>query len=98
MTTTTLTRADIIDSIARDLNLSRNIAVDLFESSLEEMISAINKQGALKISSFGSFNVREKTRRVGRNPKTGKEAVITPRKVISFKASHLLRNRVEKGK
>lgn len=98
MKTTTLTRADIIDSIARDLNLSRNIAVDLFEASLDEMISAINKEGALKISSFGSFNVREKTKRVGRNPKTGKEAVITPRKVISFKASHLLRDRVEKGK
>lgn len=98
MKITTLTRADIVDMLARSMNIPRHVAVDFFELSLTEMIQALRKNGALKISSFGSFNVKEKSKRVGRNPKTGKEAVITPRKVISFKASHLLRERVEKGK
>ncbi|MEB3701891.1 Integration host factor subunit alpha [Candidatus Bealeia paramacronuclearis] len=98
MKTTTLTRADIVDAMAREMAIPRQMAVDFFEMSLDEMIKELEKSGCLKVSSFGSFNVRSKTKRIGRNPKTGKEAVITPRKVVSFKPSHLLRERVVSGK
>jgi integration host factor subunit alpha len=59
---------------------------------LDLMSDAIVNDGALKLSGFGSFAVREKNERIGRNPKTGKEAVITPRKVVTFKASHVLKD------
>ena len=96
MKTKTLTRAEIIDALAHKLDMSRAVAIDFLETSLENMLAALEKTGELKISSFGSFHVREKSKRVGRNPKTGKEATITPRKVISFKSSHLRRENVGK--
>ncbi len=98
MTTTTLTRADIVDSLVQEVDLSRNLAADFLESVLETIIVALNEEELVKISSFGSFNVRQKARRVGRNPRTKKEAVITPRRVLSFKSSQYLREKIQRRK
>lgn len=98
MTQTTLTRADIVDSLVREVNLSRQQATDFLETSIEMMSLALAKEGLVKLSSFGSFKVRRKSRRMGRNPKTGKEAVITARNVVSFTPSYYLREKVQRRK
>ena len=98
MTTTTLTRVDIVDSLVREVDFPRHQAADFLEAVLETMIVSLTDGGVTKISSFGSFNVRQKLKRVGRNPKTGKEAVITPRRVLSFKPSQYLREKVQRRK
>ena len=98
MTMTTLTRADIVDTLVREANLPRLQATDFLEATLETMMMSLTEHSLVKISSFGSFNVRQKTKRVGRNPKTGKEAVITPRRVLSFKPSQYLREKVQRRK
>lgn len=98
MTTTTLTRVDIVDSLVREVDFPRQQAADFLEAMLETMIISLTEGGVAKISSFGSFNVRQKLKRVGRNPKTGKEAVITPRRVLSFKPSQYLREKVQRRK
>lgn len=98
MTQTTLTRADIVDSLVREVNLPRHQATDILEASIEIMSLALADEGLIKLSSFGSFNVRHKSKRVGRNPKTGKEAIITPRSVISFTPSYYLRDKVQRRK
>ncbi len=74
--------------------LSRNESADLVEAVLEEMVSALSDGETVKISSFGSFSIRQKSQRMGRNPKTGEEVPILPRKVIIFKPSHVLKNRI----
>ena len=98
MTTTTLTRADIIDSLVREINFPRHQATDFLEAALHDMMVSLTDTGIVKISSFGSFKVRQKSKRLGRNPKTGKEAVITPRRVLSFKPSQYLREKVQRRK
>jgi len=98
MTSSTLTRADIVDSLIRDVGLPRHQATDFLEAALETMIVALTEEELVKISSFGSFNVRHKSKRIGRNPKTKKEAVITPRRVLSFKASQYLREKIQRRK
>jgi integration host factor subunit alpha len=98
MSTTTLTRADIIDSLVREAHLPRHQATDFLESTLKVMMVSLTETGLVKISSFGSFNVHQKSKRIGRNPKTGKEAVITPRRVLSFKPSQYLREKVQRRK
>lgn len=98
MTTTALTRADIIDSLIREVDLPRHLASDFLEATLEDIIVALTKKGTVKLSSFGSFNVHQKAKRVGRNPKTGKEAIITPRRILSFKPSQYLREKVQRRK
>lgn len=98
MNSLTLTRAEIIDKLVRDLNINRVDATRVFEDMLEEIFVAMKDSRCVKISSFGSFNVRQKKPRVGRNPKTGVEAEISGRNVISFKPSHILRERVNIGK
>jgi len=98
MAESTLTRADIVESIAREVNLPRSQATDFLEASIELMSYALVEEKLIKLSSFGSFNVRHKSKRIGRNPKTGKEAVITSRSVISFTPSHYLRDKVESRK
>ncbi len=95
MTKGTLTRIDISDSISRNVGLSRQQAVDLMESVLATLASNIVKGGEAKLSSFGTFSVRHKGDRVGRNPKTGQEVVIQPRRTLSFRASQILKDRVE---
>jgi integration host factor subunit alpha len=98
MTQATLTRADIVDSLVREVNLPRYQGTDFLEACIEIMSKALVEEGLVKLSSFGSFNVRRKAKRIGRNPKTGKEAVITPRSVISFTPSHYLRDKVQRRK
>lgn len=95
MAMTTLTRADIIDSLVRDVHFPRHLATGFLEATLETMILSLVEQGGIKLSSFGSFKVRQKSKRVGRNPKTGKEAIITPRRSLSFKPSQYLREKVQ---
>ena len=91
----TLTRADLTESVYRNIGLSRNESSDLVESVLEEICSCLEEGEEVKLSSFGTFSVQAKRRRVGRNPKTGVEAVITPRRVLSFRPSHILKDRVD---
>lgn len=90
----TITRADLTDSVYEQVGLSRTESSDLVDSVLDLMSQAIVEKGGLKLSGFGSFSVRDKNERIGRNPKTGEEAVITPRKVVTFKASHVLKDRM----
>jgi integration host factor subunit alpha len=96
--TTTLTRADIVDNLVREVDLSRQQAIDFLEANLETMIVALTEEELVKISSFGSFNVRKKAKRIGRNPKTKKEALITPRRVLSFKSSQYLKEKIQRRK
>ena len=94
MTQKTVTRADLADAIYEQVGLSRNESSDLVESIIDEMSDALVKGDNVKISSFGSLSVRQKSERIGRNPKTGEEVPITPRKVLVFRASHVLKNRI----
>lgn len=88
----TVTRADLSEAVYQEVGLSRNESAELVESVLEEISNALVGGEGVKISSFGSFNVRQKGQRTGRNPKTGEEVPILPRKVLVFRASHVLKN------
>jgi integration host factor subunit alpha len=90
----TITRADLSESIYREVGLSRNESAELVEAVLSEITQALAREEVVKISSFGSFLVRQKGQRIGRNPKTGEEVPILPRKVLVFRASHVLKDRV----
>lgn len=94
---TTITRADLAEAVYEQVGLSRNESSDLVEAVLDEISSTLVKGENVKISSFGSFSVREKGERIGRNPKTGVEVPIKPRKVIVFRASHVLKDRINIG-
>ena len=87
----TLTRADLAEAVFRKIGLSRTESAQLVEMVLEEICSTIAKGESVKVSSFGSFLVRDKNERVGRNPKTGEEVPIEARRVISFKPSDVLK-------
>ena len=76
------------------MGLSRNESADLVESVLEKISSTLSDGEGVKISSFGSFGVRMKGERIGRNPKTGEEVIITPRRVVVFRPSHVLKHRI----
>ena len=93
----TLTRADLADTINRKLGFSRAESLDLVEAILRHMCGAMSSGENVKISGFGTFVLRDKKERVGRNPKTGVEVPITPRRVMTFRASQLLKERVAKG-
>jgi integration host factor subunit alpha len=93
----TLTRADLADTINRKLGFSRAEALDLVEAILRHMCAAMAEGENVKISGFGTFVLREKRERIGRNPKTGVEVPITPRRVMTFRASQLLKERVANG-
>lgn len=92
----TITRVDFNDLFSRHFFVPQGKASDLTEIILDEIYQALCEDNVLKISSFGTFIVHEKSPRMGRNPKTGKEAVITARKSLSFRPSHLLRERVNR--
>lgn len=94
MTGHTVTRAHLSESVYQEVGLSRNESAELVESVLDDMIDALARGEMVKISSFGSFSVRQKGQRVGRNPKTGEEVPILPRKVLVFRPSHVLKNRI----
>jgi integration host factor subunit alpha len=90
----TVTRAELAEAVYQQVGLSRNESASLVEAVLEEMAAALERGETVKISSFGSFGVRKKGERVGRNPKTGEEVPITPRRVLVFRASHVLKDRI----
>ncbi len=88
----TITRADLSESVFKEVGLSRNESSDLVETILAEVVEALARGESVKISSFGSFTVRDKGQRVGRNPKTGQEVPILPRRVLVFRASNVLKS------
>lgn len=93
----TLTRMDLSEAVFREVGLSRNESAQLVESVLGHMSDALVAGEQVKISSFGTFSVRTKAARVGRNPKTGEEVPILPRRVLIFRPSHLMKDRVAAG-
>ena len=94
MTSKTITRADLSEAVYRELGLSRNESAQMVESVLEHISDVLTKGEKVKISSFGTFSVREKKGRIGRNPKTGEEAPIHPRRVLVFRPSHVLKDKI----
>jgi len=90
----TLTRANLAESIYTQVGLSRNESAALLETVLERIAVTLESGEAVKISAFGTFLVRQKGQRVGRNPKTGIEVPILPRKVLSFRPSQVLKARI----
>jgi len=97
MSEQTVTRAQLSDAVYQEVGLSRNESADLLELVLNEMVAALTRGESVKISSFGSFSIRSKGTRVGRNPKTGEEVPILPRKVLVFRASQLLKSKINDG-
>lgn len=93
----TLTRADLAEALNRKLGLSRSESLGMVESILEHMCDALEQGENVKISGFGTFLLRDKGERIGRNPKTGVEVPITPRRVLTFRASQMLKDRIAKG-
>jgi integration host factor subunit alpha len=94
MSDKTLTRMDLSEAVFREVGLSRNESAQLVESVLQHMSDALAAGETVKISSFGTFSIRDKSARMGRNPKTGEPAAINPRRVISFRASQIMKSRV----
>ena len=90
----TVTRADLCEAVYRKVGLSRAESADLVESVLSEISACLERGESVKLSSFGSFVVREKGERIGRNPKTGEEVPILPRRVMVFKPSNILKKTV----
>jgi len=93
----TLTRADLAEAVVRKVGLPRNESQDLVELILAEISMSLADGDQVKLSSFGSFGIRQKGERVGRNPKTGKEVPITPRRVLVFKPSNVMKERINSG-
>src|SRR3712207_6460763 len=90
----TLTRADLADIVHREIGLSRSESAGIVERILHHMCAALSDGENVKISGFGSFILRDKGQRIGRNPKTGIEVPIAPRRVLTFRASQIMRERV----
>ena len=97
MTGSTVTRVQLTEAVYQEVGLSRNDSSDLVETVLNEISDALSGGETVKISSFGSFFVRKKGQRIGRNPKTGEEVPILPRSVLIFRPSHVLKNRINAG-
>ncbi|HEX3485076.1 MAG TPA: integration host factor subunit alpha [Micropepsaceae bacterium] len=94
MGTRTLTRADLTEAVFNAVGLSRNESSQMVEDILDEVCGALSRGEAVKLSSFGTFQVRQKSQRVGRNPKTGDEVPIAPRRVLVFRPSHVLKAQI----
>lgn len=95
MPSKTITRAEVTEAIVRELGCTRQESSDILDETLELISSALERDGVVKLSRFGNFVVREKSAREGRNPKTGEEAVISARRVVTFRPSPLLKSRVD---
>src|SRR6476646_8492738 len=93
----TLTRADLAEAVVEKVGLPRNESQDLVERVLDEISGSLAEGDAVKLSSFGSFGIRQKGQRIGRNPKTGEEVPITPRRVLVFRPSNIMKDRINKG-
>ncbi len=97
MSSETVTRAQLSETVYQEVGLSRNESAELVEAVLEQISGALERGEMVKISSFGSLAVREKGERIGRNPKTGEEVPILPRRVLVFRASHVLKDRINQS-
>ena len=95
---TTLTRAELGEAVHREIGLSRVESAQLVETVLDTVANALLGGENVKISSFGSFILRDKGRRIGRNPKTGVEVPIEPRRVLTFRPSQIMRDRINRGR
>ncbi|MCP4183259.1 MAG: integration host factor subunit alpha [Hyphomicrobiales bacterium] len=93
----TLTRVDLCEAVYQKVGLSRTESAELVEMVIDTVCDTVASGDSVKLSSFGSFLIREKTERIGRNPKTGEEVPISPRTVMVFKPSNLLKNAVLEG-
>lgn len=87
----TITRADVAETIYEEIGLSRKDSTDILDMILDEIVNELSNGNEVKLSSFGTFSLRDKKARAGRNPKTGVEAIISSRRVISFKPSQTMR-------
>ena len=96
MAANTITRADLGEAVYEEIGLSRNDSARLVESVLAEVCDALVDGENVKISSFGSFMLRNKGERTGRNPKTGEEVPISPRRVLVFRPSNILKERLNR--
>jgi integration host factor subunit alpha len=94
----TLTRADLAEAVVRKVGLPRNESQELVELVLNEISDSLARGEQVKLSSFGSFGIRQKGERVGRNQKTGKEVPITPRRVLVFRPSNIMKDRINSGR
>jgi integration host factor subunit alpha len=97
MTENTITRAQLAEAVYSEVGLSRNDSAQLVDMILDEISQAFIKDEMVKLSSFGSFQVRSKGKRIGRNPKTGEEVPILPRRVLVFRASHVLKDKINRA-
>lgn len=93
----TVTRAQLADAVYQEVGLSRSESAALVDAVLDQVAEALLRHGSVKISSFGTFSVRQKGQRVGRNPKTGEEVPILPRRVLVFRPSQVLKTRLNRG-
>ena len=92
-----LTKADLVEHLFNVVGLNKREAKDFVEVFFEEIRGSLEKGVPVKLSGFGNFNLRDKDERPGRNPKTGQEIPITARRVVTFRAGHKLKSRVEKN-
>jgi integration host factor subunit alpha len=93
----TLTRADLAEAVHEEVGLTRQDCAAMVERTLDLVAEALEEGEIVKLSGFGVFQVRAKRARMGRNPKTGEPAAIDPRRVISFRASHVMKARVDEA-
>src|ERR1700676_826181 len=93
----TITRAQLTEAVYQVVGLSRNESAELVESVIAEISDALERGEVVKISSFGNFAVRRKGQRIGRNPKTGQEVRISPRRILVFRASHALKDQINQA-
>ncbi len=95
MSTGTVTRADLAEALYREIGLSRTESAQLVESVIDHIIDALLRGETVKLAGFGTFSLRDKKERMGRNPKTGKAVPIEARRVLTFKPSQVMRERVD---
>ncbi len=95
MSVGTVTRADLAEALYREIGLSRTESAALVEAVIDQIIDALIRGETVKLAGFGTFSLRDKNERIGRNPKTGEEVPITSRRVLTFKPSQVMRERVD---
>lgn len=98
MTEKNITRAELAEAIYHEVGLSSSESAELLDQVLNEISAALERGDTVKLSSFGTFSVRQKKMRIGRNPKTGVEVPITPRRILSFRPSQILKKQVNAKK
>ena len=97
MSNNSLTRLELSDAVVREVGLSRHESMQLVDDVLDHVSNALEKGENVKISSFGTFSCKQKRERIGRNPKTGIEAPIIARKVVTFKPTQIMKEKINKG-